>query len=367
MNEWKDRVAVKGDRGRLYPAQVQDGGKPVCSGDDLIPDLPLGKLPGIADDGGNPQASLVVGPLGSTPLTGISAASKSVVVVPLFQATLMVLSDAGSILGGVPVVAHEDHNGVFAELVFLKLVEDLQHAVIGCRNHPGIGLSGHGQVPVAGLKLPVVLFRVMRNVEGHVEKEWFLLVLFDVVHGSLGHEVREIGEAFEDLDVVLVEIMKALPVQEKVVVVVDEPTEVSEMVVKALGEGAVTLSGAEVPFPKNGSGVARFPENLGDGDLRSRHVAVLPVAALTISLGPVHNAGALGMTPSHEQRPRRTTDRMAVGLSEADACLRKAIDGRGVEVFRSVAVRVQGPLVIGEKDHHIGRSREGRGSKEEGE
>ena len=365
-DERKDRVAIQFCLRLLDLAEVENGGKPVCGGDRLAPDLPLGQLGGITDDGGNPQASLVVRALGATPLAGIAAASEGMVVVALFQAALMVFPSAGTILGGVAVVAHEDDEGIFAELVFLEFVEDPQHAVVSSGDHAGIGLSRHRQVLVSPFKFFVVLLGVVRNVESGVEQEGTILVLVDVVESPLGHEIWEVGITLEDFDIVLVEVMEALPVQKEVVVVVDESAEVSEMVVEALSQGTVSFLGSQMPFPKNGSGVACFLENLRDGDLGSCHVPVLAVTALTISLGPVDYPGALWMAPRHQEGPGRTTDGVAVGLGEAHPSLSEAVHGWGVEICRPVAVRVECALIVGKEDYDIGRSGEKERSEGKG-
>ena len=114
--------------------------------------------------------------------------------------------------------------------------------------------------------------------------------------------------------------------------------------------------GSKMPFSENGSGVTRLLENLRDGDFRSRHISVLAVTALTISLSPVDYAGALWMAPGHQEGPRRTADGVAVGLGEADPGLSEAVHGRGVEICRPVAVRVERALIVCEKDYDIGRS-----------
>ena len=59
------------------------------------------------------------------------------------------------------------------------------------------------------VKLGICLFRVVRNVEGDVEKERFLLVLFEELDRLFCGEIREVLSVFEDLVLLIVEIVKA--------------------------------------------------------------------------------------------------------------------------------------------------------------
>jgi len=57
---------------------------------------------------------------------------------------------------------------------------------------------------------------------------------------------------------------------------------------------------------------------------------------------------------------------MAVGLGEADPSLSEAVHGRGVEICRPVAVRVESALIVGKEDYDIGRGGEEERSEGKG-
>ena len=283
--------------------------------------------------------------------------------MPLLHAAFVIGPDPGTLLGGVPVVAHEDDDGVPAQLALFKTVENPAHAVVGGGDHAGVGLPRHGQVLVALLELPVGLFGVVGDVEGHVEEEGLVPMGVDVVEGAIRHQVREVLVALEDLHVVLVEVVEALPVQEEVVVVVDETAEVAEVVVESLGQRIVAFLGTEMPFTENGGGIACLPENFRDGEFGSGHVPVAAVAALAVPLGPVDHTRALGVAAGHEEGAGRATDRVGVSLGEADPGSRQAVHGGSVEILRTVTVGVQGALVVGEEEDHVGPGGQGQAAE----
>ena len=72
---------------------------------------------------------------------------------------------------------------------------------------------------------------------------------------------------------------------------------------------------------------------------------------------------SLGMTPREESSPGRTTDRVGIGLGEADPGFGELVDVRRHQVGGTVAIRIQGALVIGEEDHDVGTGFGGRNGK----
>jgi len=79
-------------------------------------------------------------------------------------------------------------------------------------------------------------------------------------------------------------------------IVVDEAGEVSEMLVEALVQRAVSDFGSEMPFAEEGSFVAGLLQDLGEGDFRRIHVAQVGVTPIAVPLQPALDSASIGMS-----------------------------------------------------------------------
>ena len=80
------------------------------------------------------------------------------------------------------------------------------------------------------------------------------------------------------------------------------------------------------------------------------------------------DAASLRMAAGHERCASRAADGVRVGLGETDASGGELIDVRRDQVGRSVAVGVEGPLIVGKEDDDvwlIGRVGKGGEANEE--
>ena len=149
----------------------------------------------------------------------------------------MLLTADFVVLGGMPVVAHEYHDGILRQAVGLKPVHDNSHSIVRCGNYLCVRLTGHLHIFIAIVKLLVGLFGVVRDIERDVHEERDILVLIDEPHRPLGHHIGEVFPLGEDLLLALVEIVEAVAMQEVVIVVVNEAAPVPEVFIEALFRG----------------------------------------------------------------------------------------------------------------------------------
>ena len=140
-------------------------------------------------------------------------------------------------------------------------------------------------------------------------------------------------------------------------VVVNEAGEVAEVGFKSLIQRAVADLCPEMPLAEQRGAVAGGFQHFGQGDFLGRHVEILAVRAMPVSLRPIPHAAALRMAAREQRRPRRAAHGMRVSLGEADAGGGQLVHVRRLEVRRAVAVRIERSLVVGEEDDHVGPGR----------
>ena len=141
--------------------------------------------------------------------------------------------------------------------------------------------------------------------------------------------------------------------QEIVRVVVYESTPDPEELVEPLAGRSMVAVGPEVPLPEEGRPVTRSLHSLGQGYFLEGHVdALLGVAH--IPLEPFVDPAPLRMAPRQQGDPGRAAEGVGVGLGEAHPRCREFVDMGGAQVVRAVATRIEGTLVVGEENHHVG-------------
>ena len=141
--------------------------------------------------------------------------------------------------------------------------------------------------------------------------------------------------------------------QEIVRVVVYESTPDPEELVEPLAGRSMVAVGPEVPLPEEGRPVTRSLHGLGQGYFLEGHVdALLGVAH--IPLEPFVDPAPLRMAPRQQGGPGRAAEGVGVGLGEAHPRCREFVDMGGAQVVRAVATRIEGTLVVGEENHHVG-------------
>ena len=157
----QNTAPVKGDLWWINPAELEDSRVPVHDRDHLVAGRALRQPGRVADNGRGANASFEEGPLAADPLAGISAAAVGSVAVPLRVAAGMFGASNSVALGGVAVVALEDHDRVLAQVELFEPVENLSDVVIRCRDDRGVGPPRHGQVLVALVELLVGLLGIV--------------------------------------------------------------------------------------------------------------------------------------------------------------------------------------------------------------
>ena len=100
------------------------------------------------------------------------------------------------------------------------------------------------------------LFRVVRDIQGEIKKEGFVLVLFYKGKRPLGHELGKVLAGGLDRGGPLVQVVKTRAVEKVVVVVVDEPVPDSEKLIEALLFRSVVPMGSKCHLPKS---AVRYP------------------------------------------------------------------------------------------------------------
>lgn len=248
-----DAVKVVVRRGCL--GEVAHGGKEVDADGELVGDAVGGNCSGPPCNGGDAVAAF--------PYRAFVPAQRGI---------------GFGILTSAAVVGKEEDEGVFFNAEFSHCAHDFGQAVVHGFHHLAIGFSG-----VVGMK--VRFFRtanggVVRSLQwgvysfvGDVEAKGRVFVVFDELHRMLGDEVRGIAFFFN--------VFEALPpvVHFHAVVVrdvVDVAAYISAKAIKIVVQGIEFFVVPEVPFAKDGRGVAGLFEQFGKGDFRGvqSHIVV---------------------------------------------------------------------------------------------
>jgi len=200
--------------------------------------------------------------------------------------------------------------------------------------------------------------RRVHGVEGHVKKQRLIGGFFlNQANGFAGDEVRR---------VTFVTVYAVIPVPIKTTVapvakVVDVTVVVAVLVVEAAARrGGSGIEMTEVPFGRDGGGVAGGLEHLGQRAFLQRQ-AVLRAGADDADLQAV----AHRVRPREQGRARRRTHGLNVKVLEFGAGGGEAIEVRGFD--RGTVPADVGPaVVVGENENDIG-ARGGRRGRRRGE
>ena len=297
------------------------------------------------------------------PRTGVSATAVGPVVVALRVAAVVAIDFDAVVLGRVAVVAHEEDDRVLTQSGLVELLQDLADVLVSGRDKSSVGSARLFQALVH-LEMPLEsLLGVVRNVEGGVEeKRLFVSVLCLIVQEaerSADHQVGEERVGMKDLGRAFEQVVKAVPVQEKVSVVVDETVADAEELIEALALWTDVFVGSQMPFAVERRLVAGIAESFGECDFLKGHERAL---GGHVPLAPRIHAAPLRMPPGHQSSPRRTADGVSVGGCKSHAVSGETVDVRSVQIARPVAPGIERALIVGEEDDDIrlvGRSGDG--------
>ena len=274
------------------------------------------------------------------------------------------------VLSRVTVVAHKKDDRVLSKARLVELLEDLPDVLIGGCDKGSVGPARllhslvHLEMPLEGL------LGVVRNVEGGVEKKRLFVAVHCLVveetKRPVDHQVGEERVGMKDLGRAFEQVVKSVPVQEKVSVVVDEAVADAEKLIEALALRADVFVSSQMPFAIKGRFVAGVAESLGERDFLKGHERAL---GGHVPLAPGIHAAPLRMPPGHQSCPGWTTDSVSVGGCESHTVSGQTVDVSSVQIARPIAPGIDRALIVGEEDDDIGlvgRSGDGR-CKEEGE
>ena len=231
--------AVKVIVGRRCSCEVAHGGKEVEADGELAGDAVGGYCSGPPCNGGDAVAAF--------PYGAFAPAQRGI---------------GFGILTGAAVVGKKEDEGVFLDAEFSHCAHNFGQAVVHGFHHLAIGFSG-----VVGMK--VRFFRaanggIIRSLQWgvygfvcNVEAKGRVFVVFDELYRMLGDEMRGIALFFD--------VFEALPpvVHFHAVVVrdvVDIAADISAKAIKIVVQGIEFFVVTEVPFAKDGGGVAGFFE-----------------------------------------------------------------------------------------------------------
>ncbi len=251
--------------------EVAHGGKEVEADGELVGDAVGGNCSGPPGNGGDAVAAF--------PYRAFVPAQRGV---------------GFGILTGAAVVGKKEDEGVFLKAEFSHCAHNFGQAVVHGFHHLAIGFPG-----VVGMKAR--FFRaanggVIRSLQWgvycfvcNVEAKGRVFVVFDELHRMLGDEMRGIAFFFD--------VFEALPpvVHFHAVVVrdvVDIAADISAKAIKIVVQGIEFFVVTEVPFAKDGGGVAGFFEQFGKGDFRGVQSHIV-VGALGIGTDYFGHASAL--------------------------------------------------------------------------
>ncbi len=209
------------------------------------------------------------------------------------------------VLTGAAVVGKKEDEGVFFNAEFPHCAHNFGQAVVHGFHHLAIGFSG-----VVGMK--VCFFRtanggIIRSLQWgvycfvcNVQAKGRVFVVFDELYRMLGDEMRGIAFFFD--------VFEALPpvVHFHAVVVrdvVDVAAYISAKAIKIVVQGIEFFVVTEVPFAKDGRGVASFFEQFGKGDFRGVQSHIM-VGALGIGTDHFGHACALLIASGEESGAR---------------------------------------------------------------
>ena len=259
------------------------------------------------------------------------------------------------ILTGAAVVGEEDDEGVFFNSEFPHCAHDFGQAVVHGFHHLAIGFSR-----VVGMKVGFfwtanggIVWPLQWGVYGfvcNVEAKGRVFVVFDELHRMLRDEVRGIAFFFD--------VFEALPpvVHFHAVVVrdvVDVAADISAKAIKVVVHGIEFFVVPEVPFAKDGRGVAGLFEQFGKGDFRGvqSHIVVG-----TFGIGADHfgHARTLLIASGEESGARGAANRTAgVKVGEFKAFASHLFHCGRVDPA-SVRTGIAIAHVVGEYDDDVG-------------
>ncbi len=281
--------AVKVIVGRRCPCEVAHGGKEVDADGELVGDAVGGYCSGPPGNGGDAVAAFPYGAF-----------------VPAQWGV------GFGILTGAAVVGKEEDEGVFFNSEFPHCAHDFGQAVVHGFHHLAIGFPG--VVGMKGRFFWTANGGVVRSLQWgvygfvcDVEAKGRVFMVFDELYGMLGDEVCGIAFFFD--------VFEALPpvVSFHAVVVrdvVDVAAYISAKAIKVVVQGIEFFVVSEVPFAKDGRGVARFFEQFGKGDFRGVQSHIV-VGTLGIGTDYFGYACALLIASGEESGARGAANRTA--------------------------------------------------------
>ena len=247
--------AVKVIVGRRCSCEVAHGGKEVDADGELVGDAVGSYCSGPPCNGGDAVAAF--------PYRALVPAQRGV---------------GFGVLTGAAVVGKEEDEGVLLNAEFPHCAHDFGQTIVHGFHHLAIGFSR-----VVGMKVGFfrtanggVVGSLQWGVDGfvcNVETKGRVFVVFDELYGMLRDEVRGIAFFFD--------VFEALPpvVHFHAVVVrdvVNVAADISAKAIKVVVHGIEFFVVPEVPFAKDGRGVAGLFEQFGKGDFRGvqSHIVV---------------------------------------------------------------------------------------------
>ena len=140
--------------------------------------------------------------------------------------------------------------------------------------------------------------------------------------------------------------------EKEMVVVVDESVSDSEKLIESLFHRSEVAMRPHVPLSEQRSPIPSRFQRLGDRHFVESHIST--IRPFHVPLGPGVDPGSLRMASREKRGSRRTTNRVSVGLGKANPMSCDSVHVRGMKIIRSVAPRIERPLIIRIKDHHVG-------------
>ena len=205
-------------------------------------------------------------------------------------------------------------------------------------------------IPVVFAPFVRSLQGVVRPIDCPVHEERLLRVFVYERFALAHHEIPKITAVFPNLDAVSPQIVQVRrdPVEE-VGIVVDAPAHVAVGEIEALSVGHGFGSVPEMPFADVGRGISSLLEDFRHDYFLGRQPGFSLVG------GNVSGYARTRWKSSREQtRSRcRAYGRWRIHLSEANSRSCELIQGRGGKILRSVAIGVDGPLVVRVNDYDV--------------
>jgi hypothetical protein len=328
---------------------------PVHDCDRLVADGSRWQFAGPADDCRSSDAAFEKRAFVADPLAGVSAAAVGSVVVAFRVAAVVAIHFDFVVLGRVPVVAHEEDDRVLPQSGLFELLYYLSDVVVGRRDKGTVRTARFLDSLVVLQVFFECLLGIMRNVEGGVEEEGFVVTVFCLVvqeaERPIDHEIWEKRVRMKDLGRAFEQVVKSVAVQEKVRVVVDKAVADAEELVEALTLRANVAVSSQVPLSVESGLVAGIPQGFGERNFLKCHKRAF---GRHVPLAPGVHAAPLRVSPRHQSRPRRTADRVSVRGRKPHPDFCQAVNVRRVQIGRPVTPGIKRALVVGEEDDDVG-------------